>query len=112
MIDKNKDLLPIGSVVLLKNAKKRLMISGYLALIGNNEYYDYVGNIYPEGFISSDTTALFNKEDIDRVYSIGFADGETLEYLKFLKEQFNEVKANSTLKKAQTNVDYDFEKAE
>ena len=55
----NDKLLPIGSVVLLKEAKKRLMIIGYYPTIiseeGNTTTYDYSGCLFPEGIIDSES---------------------------------------------------------
>ena len=51
----NKDLLPLGSIVLLNNGSKKLMITGYL--VSTPEYpdhiFDYCGCMYPEGTIRS-----------------------------------------------------------
>ena len=44
-----KEFLPVGSVVLLKDAKKPLIIIGHSALEGNNKIWDYIGAIYPFG---------------------------------------------------------------
>lgn len=88
MQENNKELLPIGSVVLLKNASKRLMITGYAPLKGNNEYFDYMGCLYPEGYLSLETSLLFNKEDIEKIYCIGFSDPETVKFMDFLKNDF------------------------
>ena len=43
-----KDLLPIGSVVLLKGGEKRLMVCGRVVCSGDSEeIHDYVGCYYP-----------------------------------------------------------------
>ena len=86
-MDKEK-FLPIGSVVILKDAKKKVMITGYLSSdVDNiNKIYDYNGCIYPEGFLSSDQVLLFNHEQIDQVFSHGFVDDEQKEFSKRLKE--------------------------
>ena len=56
----NEKYLPIGSVVLLKNATKRLMVTGFL--VSSKEFpekvFDYSGCLYPEGIITSEQTAL------------------------------------------------------
>nr|MCR4909192.1 DUF4176 domain-containing protein [Lachnospiraceae bacterium] len=45
-----KDLLPIGSVVLLKGGQRKLMITGRILSDEKlTEIYDYVGVIYPLG---------------------------------------------------------------
>lgn len=47
----NKTFLPVGTVVLLKNGKKRVMITGFCVQPqGKDEAYDYSGCLYPEGF--------------------------------------------------------------
>ncbi len=70
--------LPIGTVVLLKNAKKRLMITGFCAVTKEkkNVVYDYIGCLYPEGVISSDQTAVFNHDQISKIYAFGYSDEE------------------------------------
>ena len=58
-----KDLLPIGSVVTLKEGKKKLMIIGR---IQENEktkkLYDYAGCNWPEGYMDKDHCYVFNKK--------------------------------------------------
>ena len=50
-----KNLLPIGSVVLLKGGEKRVMICGRIqAKSGENTIYDYSACYYPEGILNSD----------------------------------------------------------
>lgn len=69
-----KDLLPIGSVVVLKDSEKALMIIGILPRSG--EYVrDYVGVLYPEGFISTDMFLAFDHKDIDVILFRGFYGG-------------------------------------
>ena len=81
-----KKYLPIGSVVLLKGAKKRLMITGFCAQPDNdmNKIYDYSGCLYPQGIISTDAMAVFNHEDIETVYNVGYIDNEEIEFKKGL----------------------------
>ena len=83
-----KNYLPIGTVVLLKNAKKRIMITGFYVKPDKNKdvVYDYTGCLYPEGVISSDKNLVFNHEDIDKVYYVGFADIEEQEFKTKLYE--------------------------
>jgi len=71
-----RDLLPIGSVVLLKEGKKRLMIYGINQKTENGDVYDYLGCLYPEGNISPEYTYLFNKDAIEAVFFLGFVDPE------------------------------------
>ncbi|MDR0499749.1 MAG: DUF4176 domain-containing protein [Coriobacteriales bacterium] len=67
--------LPIGSVVLIKGHKRLAMIFGRAQRQlsdDSQKLWDYVACPYPEGNIGPDETFLFNKEDIDRVYFIGY----------------------------------------
>ena len=73
--------LPIGTVVLLKEGSKKLMICGRIQTRENSdEIYDYSGCLYPEGIIGPDSMFFFNQENIDTIYFIGFQDSEELDY--------------------------------
>lgn len=81
-----KELLPIGSVVLLKDATKRLMIYG----VGQTDQrddveYDYIGVMYPEGNMGDGTQYLFNHSDISRIDFRGFEDSERTEFIDNLQ---------------------------
>lgn len=71
-------LLPIGTVVLLKNSEKRLMIVGVCQKeVGEKEtIWDYTGCLYPEGYLGADKVYLFNNEQIERIYALGYQDEE------------------------------------
>lgn len=70
--------LPIGTVVLLKNGKKRVMVAGFAASSpeAGDKIYDYIGCLYPEGILSSDKNLVFDHEQIDQIYYIGYKDEE------------------------------------
>ena len=79
----NNGLMPIGSVVLLKGAEKRLMIVGVCRMEekdGKQLIWDYAGCYYPEGYIDENKVFLFNNDMIDTVYAIGFQDEEQFEF--------------------------------
>ena len=84
--------LPIGSIVLLKGASKRLMITGFCVVPDEdkNKIFDYSGCLYPEGIISNEQTALFNHDQIDKVFSIGYSDEEEIRFKAKLVEALNE----------------------
>ena len=70
-------LLPIGSVVLLKNGTKRIMVYGRkMRSKSENRVFDYIGCLYPEGAMDSEHVILFDHEQIQLVYFIGFQDVE------------------------------------
>ncbi len=75
---KDSRLLPIGSVVLLKNAVHRIMITGFLPITDNEDgkVYDYWGCLYPEGLMSPDKYLVFNHKDINKVFATGYSDKE------------------------------------
>ena len=81
-----RDLLPIGSVVLLKEGKKRLMIYGINQKTEDGKIYDYLGCLYPEGNISPEYTYLFNEDAIDGVFYLGLVDSEFSLYRNKLQE--------------------------
>ncbi len=85
---KYEKFLPIGTVVMLKGGKKRAMITGFCSIPSEDKtkMYDYSGCIYPEGFISSSQTLLFNHDQIDKVFYLGLIDDEE----KKFKEKLNE----------------------
>lgn len=84
MIDK---YLPIGTVVLLKGAKKRMMITGYgLQSDGTGKIYDYSSCLYPEGVISLQNSFAFDHDQIEHIFFIGFADEEQKDFQNKLKQ--------------------------
>lgn len=98
--------LPVGSVVRLKGAEKRLMIIGFCVNADNNENWDYSGCLYPEGLLSSDQIAVFDHSQISEVYYKGLVDDEEKEFKKnlndYLASQENVV-ANNNVNKSDEN---------
>ena len=78
--------LPIGSVVMLKNGNKRLMIFGIIqSEVGNPENeYDYIGVPYPEGNIGTAAQYLFNHSDIEVEVFKGYEDEERAEFIEII----------------------------
>lgn len=85
-----KRLLPLGSVVLPKNGKRRFMIFGRMQIQeGQDKIWDYAGCLYPEGNIDPQHNFLFDHEDIARIFFIGFQDSEEFSFMKNLSERAN-----------------------
>jgi len=82
-------LLPIGSVVLLNEAEKKLMIIGILQRNGEEEVFDYVGCPYPEGLLDSENLFLFNHKDIAEISYLGFDNIERQIFIKKLETELN-----------------------
>jgi len=76
----NKSLLPIGTVVLLKGATKKLMITGYYSKAADsNKIYTYNACIFPEGYMEN-TFCLFDANQIDEVFYKGLENDEFEKY--------------------------------
>lgn len=87
-----KNLLPIGSVVLLKGGDKRIMICGRIqAKEGKNTIYDYSACYYPEGIVDPTSMFFFNRDAIDTVYFVGFQDKEELNFRKNVLDNLGEL---------------------
>ncbi len=84
------NLLPIGSVVLLRGAKKKLMIFGVRQTnTESQKEYDYIGVLYPEGNIGGKSQVMFNHEDIEEVFFRGYEDAERVEFINKLNMYYN-----------------------
>lgn len=73
-------LLPVGSVVLLENAQKKVVIMGIMPVkhkkSGQDISYDYIGVPYPEGFIGNEAGLLFDHDSIIKVCFNGYSNEE------------------------------------
>ena len=86
MID---DLLPIGSVVGIKDNDKKMMIFGIKQKdIDSGETYDYIGVMYPEGNLSPDYQFLFNTDMISEVFFLGYESEERDYFINNLKKYY------------------------
>jgi len=81
-------VLPIGSVVLLKGADKRVMIIGYqrMTALNSEKIYDYCGCIYPEGFWGPEEATVFDHEQIDRIIAVGLQNPMQIEFAEKLRK--------------------------
>jgi len=77
--------LPLGSIVLLENGVKKIMIYGRKqSAVKTNETYDYVACLYPEGNINDEFTYLFNHSDIREVIHTGYSDEDEKAFIEYL----------------------------
>ena len=95
--------LPIGTVVLLKGGRKRAMITGFCSVAQENQekIYDYSGCVYPEGYLSSNQVCLFDHDQIDKIFFLGFEDDEE----KSFKDKLNKIVSSIENDNGNTNVD-------
>ena len=92
--------LPIGTVVLLKDATKKLMITGYCSMLPDDQtkIYDYVGMMFPEGNVAGEEMALFDHEQIVSVEHMGLVNEEYKEFnnnlINAMKEEVSSFSEN------------------
>ncbi len=91
-MEKRDKFLPIGSVVLLSGGTKKAMITGFCSISDDDKtkIYDYCGCIYPEGYLTSNQICLFNHDQIEEIFYIGYEDEEEKEFKESLKEILEE----------------------
>lgn len=91
-MEKREKFLPIGSVVLLSGGTKKAMITGFCSISDDDKtkIYDYCGCIYPEGYLTSNQICLFNHDQIEEIFYIGYEDEEEKEFKESLKEVLEE----------------------
>ena len=83
--------LPIGTVVLLTNGTKKVMITGYLPIDveAGNKMYDYTGCLFPEGVIIDSETLAFNHDQIKEIVFEGLDNEESQEFIKTINNIAN-----------------------
>lgn len=91
--------LPVGSVVMLKGGKKRIMIIGFCLIPEDDQtkMYDYTGCLYPEGVVDSKRSLMFNHDQIERIDFLGLEDEEETQFKKKLKEVIAKQTTNSSI---------------
>lgn len=88
-----KNMLPLGTVVLLKGGQKRLMICGrVMTRAGEDKIYEYCGVYFPEGITDPKSMFFFDKEAIDRVFFLGYKDIEEQNYSEKVLGNLGELK--------------------
>ena len=87
-----KALLPIGTVVLLRESTKRVMIYGRLQReVDGSRVWDYIGCLFPEGNINPDHSFLFDNEQIESVFFVGCQDEEEMRFQQFLQDTASQI---------------------
>ncbi len=88
----SENILPIGSVILLKNGNKKLIVTGIkpVLLEEPDKIFDYIGVLYPEGYLGNEGNYLFNHENIADVIFRGYENPEWKEFVELLKNNYQE----------------------
>lgn len=85
-----RELLPIGSIVLLRGASKKIMIFGICqSEQGSRKDYDYIGVLYPEGNMSAEMQFMFQHSDIEQIVFTGYSDDERNTFVDNLVQFYN-----------------------
>ena len=84
--------LPIGTVVLLHEGEKTIMIYGRMQHHGEtNTVYDYVACLYPEGNIDEEYMFLFNHSQIREIVFMGYESEAEKEFLAFIEDAYRKL---------------------
>ena len=82
------ELLPIGSVVLLKDSTKRVMIVGFKQKQADEDkIWDYSACLYPEGILDPDHLYLFDHDQVEVLFFVGYQDADGMQFLMNLNSQ-------------------------
>lgn len=90
-------LLPIGTVVLLKDSTKRVMIMGVCqgSTKDLNKIWDYTACVFPEGFLGPDRMFMFNNEQIESIFALGYQDQEQMNFKVAVDKAIKELRENN-----------------
>ncbi|MDR1018942.1 MAG: DUF4176 domain-containing protein [Lachnospiraceae bacterium] len=91
------NLLPVGSVVYLKEGNTKLVIIGICQFTKQEPnakpvYYDYVASEYPQG-LNPDNVYYFNDDSVDEVLHDGYKSEDHDRFLKMVGEWIEEHKS-------------------
>lgn len=100
--------LPIGSVVTINDANKKVMIIGYYSIKYMNvvKMYDYVGCVYPEGLLLPNDLYSFNHSDIINVDYMGYES----EAYKVLNDNLTNKKNDTKFQQGSNSINMKFDK--
>lgn len=103
-MEKKEKFLPIGSVVLLEGGTKKVMITGFCSVSNDNrkKVYDYIGCIYPEGYLSSNQICLFDHSQIKEISYIGYESDDEKEFNNTLNDILINYNGNETTETSKT----------
>ena len=97
MLKETTQLLPIGSVVMLKNGSKEVMITGFFIVSEKDPsvIYDYSACLYPEGIINSNENLLFNHDQIEKILFLGYMSEKEKTFKQKLAEGVKKLESMS-----------------
>lgn len=80
-------LLPIGSIVRLKDSEANVMVAGYLPVCDARPGYvwDYSGFKFPLGYVSNEEIYCFDQDQIELILALGYQDMEQFAFAHALE---------------------------
>ena len=84
----SKKLFSIGSIVKIKDFEKRVLIVGFRGVDDSERIYDYIGFVYPYGFLDRQNVILFDNDAILDIINLGYKTIEDEEFKKSLYENY------------------------
>lgn len=89
----SNEILPIGTMVILKNKPHlKFVITGYRLITEDGEQKDYAAVLYPIGLISNESFFGINRSDIAEVIHMGYTDS----LFEAFKKRFFQVEQTET----------------
>lgn len=87
-----ENLLPIGTIVILKGTVTKVMITGYkqISTKEKNVIKDYSAVIYPVGSLGSNSLVMFDSDDIQDIVFTGYKNPEFDEMIIALEKEAKE----------------------
>ena len=89
----DKEFLPIGTVVDLKESTASVMVAGYLPIASSDQskVWDYSGFRFPLGYVHDDQIICFDQDQIETIYAYGYMDIEQQKFIAHVPEKKAEV---------------------
>lgn len=102
-------LLPVGSVVRLKDSTANVMIAGYLPVGEADPGYawDYSGFKFPLGYVRNDEIYCFDQNQIEEVLAMGYQDEEQFRFANTLEAAVEQIKEAAAENREEAQEDED-----
>ncbi|MDO5415626.1 MAG: DUF4176 domain-containing protein [Lachnospiraceae bacterium] len=90
-------LLPIGTVVRLRESTASVMIMGYLPMGPARPGYvwDYSGVKFPMGFVRNEEVYCFDQDQIEMIEALGYQDQEEFGFIRAMELSAEKIKADA-----------------
>jgi hypothetical protein len=91
-------LLPIGTIVKVENDKgetAQILIAGYAGGKSKDKIFDYIGFLYPYGFVSRDNVLLMNSSMIKEVLYKGYEDDDYKTTIMEVKKELDKARGET-----------------